>query len=106
MIIFGITDQFGWQNIVAPGVGVTIEPRRRWGVTGQYLKFLAGRATGALWRSTAKTKEELAAWLEEPDVYFNSIITRPRPRTILDVPGGFTDAGRPDRGIVRATFSL
>jgi len=34
---FGISDQFGWQNIVAERAGLTIEPRHRWTVTGQYL---------------------------------------------------------------------
>jgi len=36
---FGIADQFGWQNIVAQRAGLTIEPRHRWTVTGQYLDF-------------------------------------------------------------------
>lgn len=31
---FGISDQFGWQNIKAIRAGVTVEPHRRWTVTG------------------------------------------------------------------------
>jgi len=34
---FGITDQFGWQNIVAIRGGMTIEPHRRWTISTQYL---------------------------------------------------------------------
>ena len=36
---FGITDQFGWQNIVADRAGITVEPHRRWTVTAQWLDF-------------------------------------------------------------------
>ena len=49
---FGITDQFGWQNIVAERVGITIEPRRRWSVTGQYLNFWLASATDALYNTS------------------------------------------------------
>jgi hypothetical protein len=49
---FGITDQFGWQNIVAERAGVTIEPRRRWTVTGQYLDFWLASATDALYNTS------------------------------------------------------
>ena len=56
---FGLTDQFGWQNIIAQRVGITIEPRHRWTVTGQYSRFLAsGRERWALqhigWRSIVR----------------------------------------------------
>ncbi len=49
---FGITDQFGWQNIIAERVGVTIEPRHRWTVTGQYLDFWLASATDALYNTS------------------------------------------------------
>ena len=44
---FGISDQFGWQNIVAGRVGGTLQPFNRWSVTAQYLDFwLASRTDG------------------------------------------------------------
>jgi hypothetical protein len=46
---FGITDQFGWQNIVAARGGITLEPRRRWTVTAQYLDFWLASATDSLY---------------------------------------------------------
>jgi hypothetical protein len=49
---FGITDQFGWQNIVAVRAGVTLEPRRRWTVTAQYLDFWLASATDSLYNSS------------------------------------------------------
>jgi len=49
---FGITDQFGWQNIIAERLGVTIEPRHRWTVTGQYLNFWLADARDALYNSS------------------------------------------------------
>jgi hypothetical protein len=49
---FGITDQFGWQNIEAVRAGVTIEPRRRWTVTGQYLDFWLASARDALYNTS------------------------------------------------------
>jgi hypothetical protein len=49
---FGITDQFGWQNIIAERVGLTIEPRHRWTVTGQYLNFWLASATDALYNTS------------------------------------------------------
>ena len=49
---FGITDQFGWQNIIAERVGLTIEPRHRWSVTGQYLDFWLASATDALYSTS------------------------------------------------------
>lgn len=49
---FGITDQFGWQNIAAQRVGLTIEPRHRWTITGQYLDFWLASATDALYNTS------------------------------------------------------
>jgi hypothetical protein len=49
---FGITDQFGWQNIVAERAGLTIEPRHRWTVTGQYLDFWLASVTDALYNTS------------------------------------------------------
>jgi len=49
---FGITDQFGWQNIVSQRVGLTLEPRHRWTVTGQYLDFWLASATDALYNTS------------------------------------------------------
>jgi hypothetical protein len=52
---FGISDQFGWQNIVAERAGLTIEPHRRWTVTGQYLDFRLASATDALYNTSGGT---------------------------------------------------
>lgn len=49
---FGVADQFGWQNIIAERVGLTIEPRHRWTVTGQYLDFWLASATDALYNTS------------------------------------------------------
>jgi hypothetical protein len=49
---FGITDQFGWQNIVAWRGGGTIVPHRRWSVTAQYLDFWLASATDAAYNSS------------------------------------------------------
>ncbi len=49
---FGITDLFGWQNILAQRVGLTIEPRHRWTVTGQVLDFWLASATDALYNTS------------------------------------------------------
>ncbi len=49
---FGITDQFGWQNIVAGRAGVTLEPHHRWSVTGQYLDFWLASATDAVYNTS------------------------------------------------------
>ena len=49
---FGITDQFGWQNIVAERVGLTIEPRHRWSATGQFLDLSLASATDALYNTS------------------------------------------------------
>jgi len=52
---FGITDQFGWQNIVAERAGVTLEPRRRWTVTAQWLDFWLANATDSLYNSSGSS---------------------------------------------------
>jgi hypothetical protein len=49
---FGITDQFGWQNIVALRGGVTVEPRKRWTVTAQYLDFWLASANDSLYNTS------------------------------------------------------
>ncbi len=49
---FGITDQFGWQNIVAERGGFTLEPHRRWTLTAQYLDFWLASATDALYNTS------------------------------------------------------
>jgi Alginate export len=49
---FGITDQFGWQNIVAHRAGLTIEPRHRLSVTGQFLDLSLASATDALYNTS------------------------------------------------------
>jgi hypothetical protein len=46
---FGIADQFSWQNLVAERAGFTVEPRRRWTVTAQYLDFRLAAATDSLY---------------------------------------------------------
>jgi hypothetical protein len=52
---FGITDQFGWENIVAERAGLTVEPHRRWTVTGQYLDLWLASATDALYNTSGGT---------------------------------------------------
>ena len=49
---FGITDQFGWQNITAGRVGVTVVPHRRWSLTGQYLDLWLSSATDSLYNTS------------------------------------------------------
>jgi hypothetical protein len=49
---FGITDQFGWQNIVAERVGLTMEPRHRWTVTGQFLDFWLANAHDGVYNTS------------------------------------------------------
>jgi hypothetical protein len=72
---FGVTDQFGWQNIVAGRAGLTLEPHRRWAVTAQYLDFWLASATDSLYNTsggsivrdtTGKSGTHVA---EEFDVY-------------------------------------
>jgi hypothetical protein len=52
---FGITDQFGWQNIVAERAGITIEPRRRWSVTAQWLDFWLAQSKDSLYNSSGSS---------------------------------------------------
>jgi hypothetical protein len=49
---FGIADQFGWQNIIAERAGLTVEPRHRWTVTGQYLDLWLASASDALYNTS------------------------------------------------------
>jgi len=49
---FGVSDQFGWQNIKAIRAGVTIEPHNRWTVTGQWLDFWLASATDSLYNTS------------------------------------------------------
>lgn len=49
---FGITDQFGWQNIKVIRTGVTVEPHNRWTVTAQWLDFWLVSATDALYNTS------------------------------------------------------
>jgi len=49
---FGIADLFGWQNIVAQRAGLTIEPRKRWSITVQFLDFRLANATDALYNTS------------------------------------------------------
>ena len=49
---FGITDQFGWQNIVAWRGGATIIPHRRWSMTAQYVDLRLATALDAAYNSS------------------------------------------------------
>lgn len=49
---FGITDQFGWQNIVAWRGGATIVPHRRWSVTAAYLDFWLASARDGIYNTS------------------------------------------------------
>lgn len=49
---FGITDQFGWQNIIAGRAGVSVEPHRRWNVGAQYLDFWLASAKDAVYNTS------------------------------------------------------
>jgi hypothetical protein len=49
---FGISDQFGWQNIKAVRAGLTVEPRHRWTVTAQWLDFWLASATDSLYNTS------------------------------------------------------
>lgn len=49
---FGVSDQFGWQNIKAIRAGVTIEPHNRWTLTGQWLDFWLASATDSLYNTS------------------------------------------------------
>jgi len=52
---FGISDQFGWQNIKAIRAGVTVEPHNRWTVTAQWLDFWLASASDALYNTSGGT---------------------------------------------------
>ncbi len=49
---FGITDQFGWQNIRAWRAGATVIPRRRWSLTAQYVDLWLASAKDAAYNSS------------------------------------------------------
>jgi hypothetical protein len=49
---FGVVDQFSWQNIEAVRGGFTLEPRRRWTVSAQYLSYWVASATDAIYNSS------------------------------------------------------
>lgn len=49
---FGITDQFGWQNISAVRGGLTLEPHHRWTVTGQYMNLSLASATDGAYNTS------------------------------------------------------
>ena len=49
---FGISDQFGWQNIVSWRAGATIVPHRRWSVTAQYLDLWLADAKDAAYNTS------------------------------------------------------
>lgn len=49
---FGITDQFGWQNIVAWRGGASVIPHRRWSLTAQYLNLWLASATDAAYNTS------------------------------------------------------
>ena len=49
---FGISDQFGWQNIKAIRGGITVEPHNRWTLTAQYLDFWLASATDSLYNTS------------------------------------------------------
>jgi hypothetical protein len=52
---FGIADLFGWQNIKSDRAGFTLEPRRRWTVTAQYLDFWLASATDSLYNTSGSS---------------------------------------------------
>jgi Alginate export len=72
---FGISDQFGWQNIQAIRGGITVEPRRRWTVTGQYLDLWLASATDGIYNTSGESIVRNPAGTagkhigEEADVY-------------------------------------
>jgi hypothetical protein len=49
---FGISDQFGWQNIEAVRGGVTVIPHPRWSFTGQYLDFWLATANDGVYNTS------------------------------------------------------
>jgi hypothetical protein len=72
---FGILDLVGWQNLRAARGGATIELRRRWTITAQYLDFSLANASDALYNSSGGTivRDTSGKWRthvgEEVDVY-------------------------------------
>ena len=52
---FGVADLFGWQNIRSERAGFTLEPRRRWTVTAQYLDFWLASATDSLYNTSGSS---------------------------------------------------
>jgi hypothetical protein len=48
----GISDQFGWQNIIAGRVGGTLEPFDRWTITAQYLDFWLASDTDGIYNTS------------------------------------------------------
>lgn len=52
---FGISDLFGWQNIISQRAGLTLEPRHRWTVTGQFLDLWLDSAKDALYNSSGSS---------------------------------------------------
>jgi hypothetical protein len=48
----GVSDLFGWQNIVVARWGITVEPYRRWTISGQYLNFSLAAAADGLYNSS------------------------------------------------------
>jgi hypothetical protein len=49
---FGISDQFGWENIKAVRAGITVEPHNRWTVTTQWLDYWLVSATDSLYNTS------------------------------------------------------
>jgi hypothetical protein len=49
---FGISDQFGWQNIKAIRAGFTLEPHNRWTLTGQWLDYWLVSPTDSLYNTS------------------------------------------------------
>lgn len=49
---FGITDLFGWQNIVSWRGGATVNPHRRWSISAQFLDLWLASATDAAYNSS------------------------------------------------------
>jgi len=49
---FGIADLFGWQDIVAARGGLTLEPLRRWTISGQYFDLRLSSAADALYNTS------------------------------------------------------
>jgi len=52
---FGIADLFGWQNILSERAGLTLEPRHRWTVTGQYLDLWLDQAKDGLYNTSGSS---------------------------------------------------